>query len=77
MSDTRRFKAKVVGTDPLTDIGIVKIDATGLPVAMLGNSDELQVGQWAIAIGNPLALTSTVTAGIISYLGRNIPDHQR
>ena len=72
LSDTRRFKAKIVGTDPLTDIGIVKIDATGLPVAMLGNSDELQVGQWAIAIGNPLALTSTVTAGIISYLGRNI-----
>jgi len=72
LSDTRRFKAKLVGTDPLTDIGVVKIDASDLPVAMLGNSDELQVGQWAIAIGNPLALTSTVTAGIISYLGRNI-----
>ena len=72
LSDTRRFKAKVVGTDPLTDVGVVKIDATDLPVAVLGNSDELQVGQWAIAIGNPLALTSTVTAGIISYLGRNI-----
>jgi serine protease Do len=72
LSDTRRFKAKLVGTDPLTDIGVVKIDATDLPVAALGNSDELQVGQWAIAIGNPLALTSTVTAGIISYLGRNI-----
>ncbi|MGA7160672.1 MAG: Do family serine endopeptidase [Bacteroidota bacterium] len=72
LSDTRRFKAKLVGTDPLTDIGVVKIDANDLPVAMLGNSDELQVGQWAIAIGNPLALTSTVTAGIISYLGRNI-----
>ncbi|HTR81860.1 MAG TPA: Do family serine endopeptidase, partial [Bacteroidota bacterium] len=72
LSDTRRFKAKLIGTDPLTDIGVIKIDATGLPVAMLGNSDELQVGQWAIAIGNPLALTSTVTAGIISYLGRNI-----
>ncbi|MGA9407981.1 MAG: Do family serine endopeptidase [Bacteroidota bacterium] len=72
LSDTRRFKAKLVGTDPLTDIGVVKIDASDLPVAVLGNSDELQVGQWAIAIGNPLALTSTVTAGIISYLGRNI-----
>ncbi len=72
LSDTRRFKAKVVGTDPLTDVGVVKIDASDLPVAVLGNSDELQVGQWAIAIGNPLALTSTVTAGIISYLGRNI-----
>ena len=72
LSDTRRFKAKLVGTDPLTDIGVVKIDASELPVAVLGNSDELQVGQWAVAIGNPLALTSTVTAGIISYLGRNI-----
>ena len=72
LSDTRRFKAKLVGTDPLTDIAVVKVDAAGLPVAMLGNSDELQVGQWAIAIGNPLALNSTVTAGIISYLGRNI-----
>jgi periplasmic serine protease, Do/DeqQ family len=72
LSDTRRFKAKLVGTDPLTDIGVVKIDAGDLPAAMLGNSDELQVGQWAIAIGNPLALNSTVTAGIISYLGRNI-----
>ena len=72
LSDTRRFKAKLVGTDPLTDIGVVKIDASDLPVAVLGNSDELQVGQWALAIGNPLALTSTVTAGIISYLGRNI-----
>ena len=72
LSDTRRFKAKLVGTDPLTDVGVIKIDAAGLPVAMLGNSDELQVGQWAIAIGNPLALNSTVTAGIISYLGRNI-----
>ena len=72
LNDTRRFKAKLVGTDPLTDIGVIRIDAKDLPTAMLGNSDELQVGQWAIAIGNPLALTSTVTAGIISYLGRNI-----
>ncbi len=72
LSDTRRFKAKLVGTDPLTDIGVIKIDINNLPVAMLGNSDELQVGQWTIAIGNPLALTSTVTAGIVSYLGRNI-----
>jgi serine protease Do len=72
LSDTRRFKAKLVGTDPLTDVGVIRIDAKDLPVAVLGNSDELQVGQWAVAIGNPLALTSTVTAGIISYLGRNI-----
>jgi len=72
LNDTRRFKAKLVGTDPLTDVAVIKIDGKDLPVAMLGNSDELQVGQWALAIGNPLGLTSTVTAGIISYLGRSI-----
>ncbi|KAB2924294.1 MAG: Do family serine endopeptidase [Bacteroidetes bacterium] len=72
LNDTRRFKAKLVGTDPLTDVAVVKVDAKDLPVAMLGNSDEVQVGQWALAIGNPLGLTSTVTAGIISYIGRSI-----
>lgn len=72
LNDTRRFKAKLVGTDPLTDVAIVKVDAKDLPVAMLGNSDDVQVGQWALAIGNPLGLNSTVTAGIISYIGRSI-----
>lgn len=70
LDDSRRFKAKLVGTDPLTDVAVIKVDATDLPVAMLGNSDDVQVGQWALAIGNPLGLNSTVTAGIISYLGR-------
>lgn len=72
LNDTRRFKAKLVGADPLTDVAVVKIDGKDLPVAALGNSDEVQVGQWALAIGNPLGLNSTVTAGIISYLGRSI-----
>lgn len=72
MNDTRRLKAKLVGADPLTDIAVLKVDARDLPVAMLGNSDDVQVGQWALAIGNPLGLTSTVTAGIISYIGRSI-----
>jgi serine protease Do len=72
LNDTRRFRAKLVGTDPLTDVAIVKIEGENLPVAMLGNSDDVQVGQWALAIGNPLGLNSTVTAGIISYLGRSI-----
>jgi serine protease Do len=72
LNDTRRFKAKLVGADPLTDVAVVKIDGKDLPVAVLGNSDEVQVGQWALAIGNPLGLNSTVTAGIISYLGRSI-----
>lgn len=68
--DKRVFDAKVVGTDPLTDLAVIKINADNLPTAYLGNSDSLQVGQWVMAIGNPFALTSTVTAGIVSALGR-------
>jgi serine protease Do len=68
--DKRKFTARVVGTDPLTDLAVIKIDADNLPVAYLGNSDQLKVGQWVMAIGNPLALTSTVTAGIVSAIGR-------
>jgi serine protease Do len=70
LNDSRRFKAKLVGADPLTDVAVIKIEAGDLPAAMLGNSDDVQVGQWALAIGNPLGLNSTVTAGIISYMGR-------
>lgn len=68
--DKRTFEAKVVGRDPLTDLAVIKIDAKNLPVAFLGNSDDLKVGQWVMAIGNPLSLASTVTAGIVSSLGR-------
>ena len=70
LSDKRQFDATVVGTDPLTDLAVVKIDANNLPVAFLGNSDNLKVGQWVMAIGNPLSLASTVTAGIVSAIGR-------
>jgi serine protease Do len=70
LSDKRQFDATVVGTDPLTDLAVVKIDAENLPVAFLGNSDNLKVGQWVMAIGNPLSLSSTVTAGIVSAIGR-------
>jgi serine protease Do len=70
LSDKRQFDATVVGTDPLTDLAVVKIDADNLPVAFLGNSDNLKVGQWVMAIGNPLSLSSTVTAGIVSAIGR-------
>lgn len=72
LHDKREFDAKVIGTDPLTDLAVIKIDAKNLPAAYLGDSDKLKVGQWVMAIGNPLALTSTVTAGIISATGRNI-----
>lgn len=67
-----RFKAKLIGTDPTTDLAVIKIDQKNLPVAALGNSDNVQVGEWVLAIGNPLGLNSTVTAGIISAIGRNI-----
>lgn len=70
--DKREFDAKVVGTDPLTDLAVIKIDANDLPDAYLGDSDNLRIGQWVMAIGNPLSLASTVTAGIISAKGRNL-----
>jgi serine protease Do len=72
LSDNREFDGRVVGKDPTTDVAVIKIDAKDLPVASLGNSDSVEVGQWVLAIGNPLGLTSTVTAGIVSALGRNI-----
>ncbi|MEN0056948.1 MAG: Do family serine endopeptidase [Mucilaginibacter sp.] len=71
-NDHRRFEAKVIGTDPSTDLALIKISATDLPIVKLGNSDETRVGEWVLAVGNPFNLTSTVTAGIISAKGRNI-----
>lgn len=72
LHDNREFSGRVVGTDPTTDVAVIKIGAKDLPAAALGNSDSVEVGQWVLAIGNPLGLTSTVTAGIVSALGRNI-----
>lgn len=72
LNDKRTYKAKVIGTDPNTDIAVIKIDETGLPAVTFGNSDNLKVGQWVLAIGNPFNLTSTATAGIVSAKGRNI-----
>ncbi|GAA4091913.1 Do family serine endopeptidase [Mucilaginibacter panaciglaebae] len=71
-NDHRRFKAKVIGTDPNTDLALIKIDAENLPIVKLGNSDEAKVGEWVLAVGNPFNLTSTVTAGIVSAKGRGI-----
>ena len=70
--DRREFKAKVIGTDPNTDVAVLKIDAKGLPPVALGNSDDARVGEWVLAIGNPLGegLTFTVTSGIVSAKGR-------
>ena len=71
-NDHRQFEAKVIGTDPNTDLALIKINATNLPIVKLGNSDEVRVGEWVLAVGNPFNLTSTVTAGIVSAKGRNI-----
>ncbi len=72
LSDTREYKAKLIGTDKYTDLAVIKIDADNLPVAALGNSDEVEVGHIVFAIGAPLGLKSTMTQGIVSALGRNI-----
>jgi S1-C subfamily serine protease len=71
LKDGRSFKGKVLGSDPLTDVAVVKIEAGNLPSIPLGNSNNLKAGEWAIAIGNPLGLDNTVTAGIISGTGRS------
>ena len=70
--DNREFKARLVGADPGTDMAVLKIDATDLPAIEMGNSDDVKVGEWALAVGNPFDLTSTVTAGIISAKSRDI-----
>ncbi|MDB4923499.1 Do family serine endopeptidase [Mucilaginibacter sp.] len=71
-NDHRNFSAKVVGTDPSTDLALIKIDGHDLPIVKLGNSDAVKVGEWVLAVGNPFKLTSTVTAGIVSAKGRGI-----
>jgi S1-C subfamily serine protease len=81
LRDGRTFEGDVVGQDPVTDVAVIRIDATNLPIVRLGNADLIRPGEWAIAIGNPLGLDNTVTAGIISATGRSsadvrIPDKQ-
>ena len=71
LNDSRHARAKVIGTDPETDLAILKIDLDKLPVIVLGNSDALQVGDQVLAIGNPFGVGQTVTSGIVSALGRN------
>ncbi len=70
LSDKREFKAKLIGTDPKTDVAVVRIDATGLPTVPWADSDRLEVGEFVLAVGNPFGLTQTVTLGIVSALGR-------
>ena len=70
--DNRTFKARIIGVDYNTDLALIKIDVQNLAHLTFGNSDKLQVGEWVLAVGNPMDLTSTVTAGIVSAKGRNI-----
>ncbi len=72
LNDKREYEAVLVGSDPTTDIALLKIDAKNLPFVAFGNSDSLQIGEWVMAIGNPFRLESTVTAGIVSAKARNI-----
>lgn len=72
LADKQSYEAKVIGTDPSTDIALLKIDEKNLPFIAFGNSDSVEVGQWVLAVGNPFNLESTVTAGIVSAKGRNI-----
>lgn len=68
--DQKEYKAKLIGRDPLTDLAVIKIDAKGLPVAHFANIEDVKIGQFVIAVGNPLGLNFTVTSGIISAIGR-------
>ncbi|MFT5970896.1 MAG: serine protease Do [Flavobacteriales bacterium] len=72
LNDNRRYKAALIGTDPTTDIALLKIDIENLPFIKFSNSDNAKIGQWVLAVGNPFNLTSTVTAGIVSAKGRSI-----
>jgi len=71
MNSGERYDAEVVGSDPRTDLAVIKVDGKGLPAAKLGDSDKIEVGEWVLAVGNPFELQNTVTAGIISARGRS------
>jgi len=72
LNDNRTFTAEIVGRDPTTDIALLKVKGTGLPFVRYGDSDQLRLGEWVLAVGNPFNLTSTVTAGIVSAKGRSL-----
>ncbi len=74
LTDRREYRAKVLGADAKTDIAVLKIDAKNLPVLALGNTKDLKVGEWVLAIGSPFGFENTVTAGVVSAKGRTLPD---
>ncbi len=73
LSDRRQLVAEVIGSDPRSDVALLKVDAEGLPVVRIGDSERLKVGEWVLAIGSPFGFDYSVTAGIVSALGRNLP----
>jgi serine protease Do len=74
LTDRREFRAKVLGSDPQSDVAVLKIDAKNLPVVPLASNNDLKVGEWVLAIGSPFGLDNTVTAGVVSAKGRSLPD---
>ncbi|HXD43258.1 MAG TPA: DegQ family serine endoprotease [Ramlibacter sp.] len=74
LTDRREFRAKVLGSDSKTDVAVLKIEAKNLPVVTLGNTKDLRVGEWVLAIGSPFGFENTVTAGVVSAKGRTLPD---
>src|SRR5690606_5585419 len=72
LTDKRSFEAKIIGRDPNTDLALIKVTASNLPIVKMGDSDAVQIGEWVLAVGYPLSLQSTVTAGIVSAKGRQI-----
>lgn len=75
LDDKRTYTAKLIGTDPATDLALLKVEAEGLPTLPFGNSDELKIGEWVLAVGNPFNLSTTVTAGIVSAKARGLGMH--
>ncbi len=74
LTDRREFRAKVLGSDPKTDVAVIKIDAKNLPTVRLGNTQDLRVGEWVLAIGSPFGFENSVSAGVVSAKGRSLPD---
>ena len=73
LSDRSELEAKLIGADPRSDVALLKVEGKGLPVVRLGKADDLKVGEWVLAIGSPFGFDHSVTAGIVSAKGRNLP----